>query len=35
MYCRIDKMESILGRIDVEKFSSTKFEVSKLKMEDY
>ena len=30
----IVKMESTLGRIDVEKFSGTNFEIWKLKIED-
>ena len=32
--CRIAKMASILGRIDVENFYGTNFELWKLKMED-
>lgn len=34
LYCKIVKMASISGRIDVEKFFGTKFEMWKLKMED-
>ena len=32
--CKIEKMASMSGRIDVEKFSGTNFEMWKLKMED-
>ena len=34
VYCKIVKMTHISGKIDVEKFSSTNFEMWKLKMED-
>ena len=34
MCCRIEKMASMSGRIDVKKFSGTNFEMWKLKMAD-